>query len=62
MHLVRITDLRDDKQYLSDHSESVSITTAQNVKLVFDTAIKVALRPPKLRKKQSKARTLCTFM
>ncbi|KAG9158593.1 hypothetical protein Leryth_022354 [Lithospermum erythrorhizon] len=77
-------DLRDDKQYLSDHSESVSITTAQgeelkktigavgyvecssksqqNVKLVFDTAIKVALRPPKLRKKQSKARTLCTFM
>ncbi|GFZ03003.1 RAC-like 2 [Actinidia rufa] len=32
-----------------------------NVKMVFDTAIKVALRPPKLKKKPQKPRR-CTFL
>ncbi|KAL0889274.1 hypothetical protein Bca101_013257 [Brassica carinata] len=69
----KITDLRDDKQFLKDHPGAVSIATAQgeelrkmigavrylecssktqqNVKAVFDTAIRVALRPPKAKKK-----------
>ncbi|PSS10201.1 Rac-like GTP-binding protein [Actinidia chinensis var. chinensis] len=76
-------DLREDKQYLSDHPGVTLISTTQakelrkmigaaayiecssktqqNVKLVFDTAIKVALRPPKLKKKPQKPRR-CTFL
>ncbi|KAM7500744.1 hypothetical protein LguiA_025158 [Lonicera macranthoides] len=76
-------DLREDRQYLSDHPGSTPITasqgeelkkmigavayiecsskTQQNVKAVFDTAIKVALRPPRLKKKPQKKR-LCTFL
>ncbi|KAK4399180.1 Rac-like GTP-binding protein RAC13 [Sesamum angolense] len=77
-------DLREDKQFLSDHPTALPITTAQgeelkkmigavayiecsaktqqNVKAVFDTAIKVVLRPPKLKKKTSKSRRICTFL
>ncbi|KAG8385491.1 hypothetical protein BUALT_Bualt03G0050900 [Buddleja alternifolia] len=54
-------DLREDKQYLSDHPGAVPITTAQNVKAVFDTAIKIVLRPPKVKKKPRKPRG-CTFL
>ncbi|KAK2972891.1 hypothetical protein RJ640_030008 [Escallonia rubra] len=38
-----------------------SSKTQQNVKAVFDTAIKVALRPPKMKKKSRKPRP-CTFL
>ncbi|KAF7840307.1 rac-like GTP-binding protein RAC13 [Senna tora] len=38
-----------------------SSKTQQNVKTVFDAAIKVALRPPKHKKKLRKKRT-CTFL
>nr|KYP72075.1 Rac-like GTP-binding protein 7 [Cajanus cajan]KYP72076.1 Rac-like GTP-binding protein 7 [Cajanus cajan] len=82
-------DLRDDKQFLTDHPGATRITTAQaycgeqgeelkkmigavtyiecssktqqNVKTVFDAAIKVALRPPKPKKKPRKKRT-CFFL
>ncbi|KAL9325438.1 hypothetical protein ACSQ67_006083 [Phaseolus vulgaris] len=67
-------DLRDDKQFLIDHPGATRITTAQaftyiecssktqqNVKTVFDAAIKVALRPPKPKKKPRKKRT-CIFL
>ncbi|KAL5841538.1 hypothetical protein ACOSQ3_012141 [Xanthoceras sorbifolium] len=77
-------DLREDKQFLSDHPGTTPITTAQgeelkkmigavtyiecssktqqNVKTVFDAAIKVAMRPPtKPKKKPHKSRT-CTFL
>ncbi|KAI3780950.1 hypothetical protein L2E82_10944 [Cichorium intybus] len=69
-------DLRDDKQFLSDHPGAVPITTAQgeelkkligapayiecssktqqNVKAVFDAAIKVVLQPPKQKKKKKR--------
>ncbi|RHN62326.1 putative P-loop containing nucleoside triphosphate hydrolase [Medicago truncatula] len=38
-----------------------SSKTQQNVKVVFDAAIKIALRPPKPKKKPRKTRT-CTFL
>ncbi|OWM77391.1 hypothetical protein CDL15_Pgr016788 [Punica granatum] len=38
-----------------------SSKTQQNVKAVFDAAIKVALRPPKPKKRKPKKRT-CTFL
>ncbi|KAL5054157.1 hypothetical protein RYX36_034839 [Vicia faba] len=38
-----------------------SSKTQQNVKVVFDAAIKIALRPPKQKKKPRKTRT-CTFL
>ncbi|KAH9800787.1 Rac-like GTP-binding protein ARAC7 [Citrus sinensis] len=47
-------DLREDRGYLADHVGSNVITTAQNVKAVFDTAIKVVLQPP--RRKEMMAR------
>ncbi|MCE2055569.1 Rac-like GTP-binding protein rac13 [Datura stramonium] len=72
-------DLREDKQYLSDHPGATPISTAQgeelkkmigavayiecssktqqNVKAVFDTAIKVALRPPKVKKRPKNEKT-----
>nr|BAC41517.1 Rac small GTPase [Zinnia elegans] len=76
-------DLREDKQYLSDHPNVTAITTSQgeelkksigaavyiecssktqqNVKAVFDAAIRVVLQPPKLKKKRSKQR-LCVYL
>ncbi|XVF87399.1 hypothetical protein PTKIN_Ptkin18bG0117200 [Pterospermum kingtungense] len=76
-------DLRDDKQFLSDHPGATAITTSQgeelkkmigavtyiecssktqqNVKVVFDAAIKVALRPPKPKRKPCKRRS-CSFL
>jgi len=39
----------------------ISLVFFQNVKTVFDAAIKVALRPPKPKKKPRKKRT-CTFL
>ncbi|KAH9748903.1 Rac-like GTP-binding protein 7 [Citrus sinensis] len=38
-----------------------SAKTQENIKTVFDAAIKVALRPPKPKKKQRKQRT-CSFL
>ncbi|KAE8715272.1 Rac-like GTP-binding protein RHO1 [Hibiscus syriacus] len=38
-------DLRDDEQFLADHPAAVPISTAQNVKSVFDSAIKQLPRP-----------------
>ncbi|KAK6133483.1 hypothetical protein DH2020_032776 [Rehmannia glutinosa] len=77
-------DLREDKQYLSDHPGTVPITTQQgeelrkligavayiecsaktqqNVKVVFDTAIKVVLRPPKTTIKPHGMTRRCTFL
>ncbi|KAI7745556.1 hypothetical protein M8C21_031560 [Ambrosia artemisiifolia] len=76
-------DLREDKQYLSDHPNVTPITTSQgeelkktigaavyiecssktqqNVKAVFDAAIRVVLQPPKMKKKRSKQR-LCVYL
>ncbi|KAL9266298.1 Rac-like GTP-binding protein 7-like protein, partial [Drosera capensis] len=76
---VYFVDLRDDKQFFSDHPGATPITTAQgeelkkmvgaaayidcssmtqqNVKTVFDSAIKVVLQPPKQKKKKRKPRT-----
>ncbi|PWA87433.1 rac-like GTP-binding protein RAC2 [Artemisia annua] len=73
-------DLRDDKQYLSDHPNATPITTSQgeelkkmigavmyiecssktqqNVKAVFDAAIRFVLQPQKLKKRRKKLR-LC---
>ncbi|KAK1405205.1 hypothetical protein POM88_004814 [Heracleum sosnowskyi] len=45
-------DLREDVQFLSDHPNATLITAAQNVKAVFDAAIKVVLMPPKQEKKR----------
>ncbi|KAH9622557.1 hypothetical protein KSS87_020080 [Heliosperma pusillum] len=47
-------DLRDDKQFFLDHPGAVPITTAQNIKTVFDAAIKVVLQPPKQKKKKKR--------
>ncbi|KAL9269110.1 Rac-like GTP-binding protein RAC1-like protein, partial [Drosera capensis] len=54
-------DLRDDKQLVIDHPGAVPITSAQNVKAVFDEAIKVVLQPPKQKKKKSKAQKACSI-
>ncbi|KAF2580178.1 hypothetical protein F2Q68_00003751, partial [Brassica cretica] len=55
-------DLRDDKQFFVDHPGAVPITTAQNVKRVFDAAIRVVLQPPKQKKKKSKAQKACSIL
>uniref|UniRef100_M4EAI3 Uncharacterized protein n=1 Tax=Brassica campestris TaxID=3711 RepID=M4EAI3_BRACM len=55
-----IETFRDDKQFFIDHAGAVSITTRQNVKAVFDAAIKVVLQPPKKKKKNNKNR--CMFL
>ncbi|KAK7845782.1 rac-like gtp-binding protein arac1 [Quercus suber] len=55
-------DLRDDKQFFIDHPGAVPITTAQNVKGVFDAAIRVVLQPPKQKKKKSKAQKACAIL
>ncbi|KAJ6989586.1 rac-like GTP-binding protein RHO1 isoform X2 [Populus alba x Populus x berolinensis] len=39
-----------------------SSKTQQNVKAVFDAAIRVVLQPPKQKKKKSKAQKACSFM
>ncbi|KAF8008026.1 hypothetical protein BT93_K1879 [Corymbia citriodora subsp. variegata] len=39
-----------------------SSKTQQNVKAVFDAAIKVVLQPPKPKKKRRKARSSCIFL
>ncbi|KAK1378649.1 rac-like GTP-binding protein RHO1 [Heracleum sosnowskyi] len=76
-------DLREDRQFVSDHPGVTIISTAQgeelrklingvayiecssktqkNVKSVFDTAIRVALMPPKQKKKPQKQKR-CTFL
>ncbi|PPD88704.1 hypothetical protein GOBAR_DD14348 [Gossypium barbadense] len=38
------------------------LTSLQNVKAVFDAAIKVVLQPPKQKKKKSKAQNACTIL
>ncbi|KAK8575204.1 hypothetical protein V6N12_062880 [Hibiscus sabdariffa] len=43
-------DLREDKQFLSDHPGAAAITSSQNVKVVFDTT-------PKPKKKLHKRRS-----
>ncbi|KAL1821618.1 hypothetical protein ACET3Z_016487 [Daucus carota] len=75
-------DLREDRQFLSEHPNATPITpaqgeelkkligaavyiecsskTQQNVKAVFDAAIKVVLMPPKQKKKRKKTRP-CFF-
>ncbi|GJM87540.1 hypothetical protein PR202_ga03505 [Eleusine coracana subsp. coracana] len=55
-------DLRDDKQFFVDHPGAVPISTAQNIKAVFDAAIKVVLQPPKQKKKKRKAQKGCTIL
>ncbi|CAI8619147.1 unnamed protein product [Vicia faba] len=55
-------NLRDDKQFFVDHPGAVPITTAQNVKAVFDAAIRVVLQPPKQKKKKSKAQKACSIL
>ncbi|KAK4754794.1 hypothetical protein SAY87_008551 [Trapa incisa] len=74
-------DLREDKQFFSDHPGAVPITTSQgeelkkligaaayiecssktqqNVKAVFDAAIKVVLQPPKQRKRKKRKSREC---
>ncbi|KAF3792063.1 Rac-like GTP-binding protein 3 [Nymphaea thermarum] len=77
-------DLREDKQYLSDHPGLVPVTTMQgeelqkqigatyyiecssktqqNVKAVFDAAIKVVIQPPKQKEKSKKPRHGCSIL
>ncbi|XP_039042461.1 rac-like GTP-binding protein ARAC11 [Hibiscus syriacus] len=56
-------DLRDDKQFFIDHPGAVPISTArENVKAVFDAAIRVFLQPPKQKKKKSKAQKACSIL
>ncbi|RDX68345.1 Rac-like GTP-binding protein RAC2, partial [Mucuna pruriens] len=68
-------DLREDKQYLIDHPGATPIKlkkaigaavyiecsskTQQNVKTVFDSAIKVVMQPAKSKKKPNKKNTPC---
>ncbi|GFS32640.1 RAC-like 10 [Actinidia rufa] len=47
-------DLREDKHYLADHPGLVTVSTAQNVKAVFDAAIKVVIKPPQKQKEKKK--------
>nr|XP_017246041.1 PREDICTED: rac-like GTP-binding protein RAC2 isoform X1 [Daucus carota subsp. sativus] len=77
-------DLREDRQFLSEHPNATPITpaqgeelkkmigaavyiecsskTQQNVKAVFDAAIKVVLMPPKQKKKRKRTRpSPCLF-
>ncbi|XWS62645.1 hypothetical protein CRYUN_Cryun06bG0028400 [Craigia yunnanensis] len=54
-------DLREDKQFFIDHTGAVPISTAQNVKAVFDAAIKVVLQPP-MQKKKRKAQKACSIL
>ncbi|KAG5377949.1 hypothetical protein IGI04_025791, partial [Brassica rapa subsp. trilocularis] len=54
--------LRDDKQFFVDHPGAVPITTAQNVKGVFDAAIRVVLQPPKQKKKKGKVQKACSIL
>nr|CAB3445354.1 unnamed protein product [Digitaria exilis] len=57
-----LINLRDDKQFFVDHPGAVPITTAQNVKGVFDAAIKVVLQPPKAKKKKKAQRGACSIL
>ncbi|WOG98702.1 hypothetical protein DCAR_0418046 [Daucus carota subsp. sativus] len=76
-------DLREDRQFLSEHPNATPITpaqgeelkkmigaavyiecsskTQQNVKAVFDAAIKVVLMPPKQKKKRKRTRP-CIYL
>ncbi|MCL7036902.1 hypothetical protein MKW94_003663 [Papaver nudicaule] len=51
----------EDKLFLIDHPVATPISTAQNVKTVFNAAIKVILRSPKQKKRQKKSRS-CVFL
>ncbi|CAN6448604.1 unnamed protein product [Victoria cruziana] len=77
-------DLREDRQYLSDHPGLVPVTavqgeelrkqigaryyiecsskTQQNVKAIFDAAIKVVIQPPKQKEKSKKSRHGCSIL
>ncbi|KAF9661664.1 hypothetical protein SADUNF_Sadunf19G0092200 [Salix dunnii] len=64
-------DLRNDKQYLGEELKKMigaavylecSSKTQQNVKGVFDAAIKVVLQPPKPKKRRQKRRAPCVFL
>nr|KAJ0210018.1 hypothetical protein LSAT_V11C400186980 [Lactuca sativa] len=52
-------DLREDKRYLADHPGLVPVTTAQNVKSVFDAAIRVVIKPQQPPKEKKKPRPGC---
>ncbi|KAI4963596.1 hypothetical protein ZWY2020_011319 [Hordeum vulgare] len=54
--------LRDDKQFFVDHPGAVPISTAQNIKAVFDAAIKVVLQPPKQKRKKRKSQKGCSIL
>ncbi|XP_017244792.1 rac-like GTP-binding protein 5 isoform X2 [Daucus carota subsp. sativus] len=47
-------DLREDKQFQLDYPGASVISTEQNVKAVFDAAIKVVIHPPKTKKDKRK--------
>ncbi|KAK8580037.1 hypothetical protein V6N13_075508 [Hibiscus sabdariffa] len=55
-------DLRDDEQFFVDHPSAVPISKAQNVKAVFDAAIKVVLQPPKKNTKKKKSAVGCSVL
>ncbi|KAF2310139.1 hypothetical protein GH714_006708 [Hevea brasiliensis] len=68
-------DLREDKQFFIDHpgrgTEKLigapayiecSSKTQQNVKAVFDAAIKVVLQPPKQKRKKKKGQKACSIL
>lgn len=54
---VRIIYIKEEGIYLRD-----LLTSLQNVKVVFDAAIKVVLQPPKQKKKKSKAQKACSIL
>ncbi|MFS7971815.1 putative small GTPase, P-loop containing nucleoside triphosphate hydrolase [Helianthus anomalus] len=55
-------DLREDKRYLADHPGLVPVTTAQNVKAVFDAAIRVVIEPQQPPKEKKKQRQECFLL
>ncbi|PPR80277.1 hypothetical protein GOBAR_AA40439 [Gossypium barbadense] len=54
-------DLRDDRRFHFDYPGACTISTEQNVKAVFDAAIKVVLQPAK-KKKQKKRTGICLVL
>ncbi|RID77328.1 hypothetical protein BRARA_A00251 [Brassica rapa] len=64
-------DLRDDKQFFGEELKKLieapayiecSSKSQENVKGVFDAAIRVVLQPPKQKKKKNKAQKACSIL
>ncbi|KAL3512912.1 hypothetical protein ACH5RR_025629 [Cinchona calisaya] len=47
-------DLREDNHYLANHPGLVPVTTAQNMKAVFDATIEAVIKPPQKQQMEKK--------